>query len=307
MSYIPQSLDKCIATKDFDPPDKVSYWPLKKGEVIYRVSKLKPDLSVCLKGFETKLVPSDVLEDVDTFIQHPFQDGVFIKKNEVFEAFEKQILYYHPMNQQRKNHDGLLRHNFMCCQTFEGGLQCAWKEYRCDPPNIIANKSNEFMGHLKHECIRSKPKFNPQVEIDKKVIPEEVSMLFLVFISCCNISFRQINSEPFYNFIYAVMMLARQFKQVKIQDLFHKMERQKVQKEITKRASIELHYMLSKLKGCFVSVCNDSAKILSEKLTIATIKQAFRDAKPILMTCFKGACTKLNLIRFWKEIYEIAK
>ncbi|KAA6384171.1 MAG: hypothetical protein EZS28_020301 [Streblomastix strix] len=175
----------------------------------------------------------------------------------------------------------------MCRQTFEGGLQWTWKEYRCYTPNIIANKSNEFMGHLKHECIPSKPKFNPQVEIDKKVTPEEALMLFLVFIS--------------------LMMLARQFNQVKIQDLFLKMERQKVQKEIIKRASIEFHYMLSKLKGCFVSVCIESAKILGEQFTIAAIKQAFCDVKPILMTFFKGACTKLNLIRFGKEIYEIAK
>ncbi|KAA6382999.1 MAG: hypothetical protein EZS28_021476 [Streblomastix strix] len=165
---IPQQLTKCIALENYNPIDKISFWSLTKGEVIYEVSKQGKNLSVCLKGQETKLVYYNYIKEVVYNVQHPFEEGTYVKMVEMIEAHNKQFLYYYPVDQLGNYLNGHKRHYFMSCQTFENGKPCAWKEYRCDTPNDIPKRNQEFFDHLIHRCEPTLPNF--QISIFRLIL-----------------------------------------------------------------------------------------------------------------------------------------
>ncbi|KAA6393904.1 MAG: hypothetical protein EZS28_010574 [Streblomastix strix] len=187
-------------------------------------------------------------------------------------AHNKQFFYYLRDDQLGIIINGHKRHFFMCCQTFENGKQCAWKEYRCDTPNDMPKRNQEFFDHLNHRYEPMQPKFCPVQLPQKTVTYEEVSMPFLVFISYSHLAFRSVSSDSFFNFVYAAMLLAGQ-------------------------SYVEIHFNYQQLAGKMVSICIDSAKILENKLAIATIKETFGNSKPFLVSCFKGPQIKIfNLV-----------
>ncbi|KAA6388931.1 MAG: hypothetical protein EZS28_015545 [Streblomastix strix] len=223
-----ERLRNFISLKDIDTQStsavtgkKLTYLTVEKGEIVSKICEIEGDIVSCMKvDVGEGLFPGRILSTLKQYIPHPFKENIFIKPEETIYAHDKKFLWYHPVDEKGANIKNHLSHKLMCCQTFANDMQCASNEYKTSTPRVIQERTIEFLKGLEHKCIPKMPKFSPSQVTKKIMTMEHVSMLFLVFFSCTQVAFRSINSDSFFNFVYAATELAQQNIHTSMKDLF---------------------------------------------------------------------------------------
>ncbi|KAA6371496.1 MAG: hypothetical protein EZS28_032978 [Streblomastix strix] len=216
-----ESLEQLEVLEDYNPIKKLTYLTVEKGDIVSQLYEIEGYIVSCIKvDVGEGLLPGRILRTLKQYVPYSFKENVFIKHEETIYAHDKKFLWYHPVDEKGINIKNHLKHKLMRCQTFTNGMQCASKEYKTSTPRIIQQRTTEFLQELEHKCILKILNFSPSQVIKKLMTKEHVSVLFLVFISCTQVAFRSINSDSFFNFVYAAMELAQQNIHTSVKDLF---------------------------------------------------------------------------------------
>ncbi|KAA6403384.1 MAG: hypothetical protein EZS28_001088 [Streblomastix strix] len=298
----------CKAVANFSPTNGTTYLRVVKDDVLTIDSWRSDDYAMCINSSGEKgLVPGICLQLEDANMKHPFLDDVYMKEVKRITVDSKKYMHYNPVDRHGKNYDsGHLRHDIQCLQTNEKAEVCNRRPHRHYKPAEIESESKQMVDELQHKCTFSKPKFRSRIYSQIMSI-ELLLFLFLEFMSKVILSFTSATSDCFYSFVYGAMTLARQNPTVPLETLFPRYQRQKISELINDKGQQILTNFLMSLKNFYVSIQIDSAKLVDQKLTIATIQTPFLSRKSIVIDYFIGSVTQDALVAFGVRVYKRLK
>ncbi|KAA6389843.1 MAG: hypothetical protein EZS28_014629 [Streblomastix strix] len=287
---------------------RTTYLGVLKDDVLTIYSWKSDDYAMYINSSGQKgLVLGICLQLEEANMKHPFLDDVYMKEVKRITMDNKKYMHYNPVDRYGKNYDsGHLRHYIQCLQTNEKAEVCNRRPHRHYKPAEIESESKQMVDKLWHKCTFSKPKFRSRGYSQIMSI-ELLLFLFLKLMSKVILSFTSATSDCFYSFVYGAMTLARQNTIVPLETLFPRYQRQKISELNNYNGQQILTNFLMSLKNFYMSIQIDSAKLVDQKLTTATIQTPFLSRKSIAIDYFIGSETQDALVAFGVRVYNSLK